>query len=144
MNKLARVIDFRASVLDLQTRMMEMEQVECPVTHHFTEGNYAREMFIKEGTLIVGKIHKHPHVNVISQGSCIVVTEQGSETLEAPLTFISQAGTKRTVLALTDVVWTTVHPTNETDLEKIEDEVIAKDYEALEQFHSLRLEGEAL
>ena len=34
--------------------------------------------------------------------------------------------------ALEDTVWTTIHVTEETDLEKIEDYVIAKSYDELE------------
>ena len=134
----------RDDILALQESMMKMEQVDCPVTHHHTVGNYAREIFIPSGTVVVGKIHKHPHVNVISQGTCIVVTEDGMVELSAPLTFISKEGTKRTVLALTDVIWTTVHPTESTDLEEIEQEVIATDYIALEEFRMKRINGESL
>tara|TARA_R110000868_G_scaffold197434_1_gene443579 strand:+ start:1599 stop:2048 length:450 start_codon:yes stop_codon:yes gene_type:complete len=132
-------IERRSLILGLQDQIMELEQIDCPLKHHFTEGNYAREIFIKEGTVIVGKIHKHPHVNVISQGKCLVATEDGVEELEAPITFISKAGTKRVVLALSDVTWTTVHPTDETDLDKIEDEVIAKSYKELDSYNK-RLE----
>lgn len=42
---------------------------------------------------------------------------------------ISAPGTKRAVIALEDTTWITVHVTNETDLEKIEDYVIAKTYD---------------
>lgn len=54
--------------------------------------------------------------------------------IEAPYTFVSEPGTKRAVLALEDTLWTTVHVTDETDLEKIEEYVIAPTYEALEAY----------
>jgi hypothetical protein len=63
-----------------------------------------------------------------------VATEFGSLQLDAPCTFVSEAGTKRAVYALEDTIWTTIHVTNETDLEKIEDYVIAKDYNELDTF----------
>jgi hypothetical protein len=47
--------------------------------------------------------------------------------MTAPYTFVSEVGTKRVVHALEETIWTTVHVTDETDLEKIEDYVIAKD-----------------
>ena len=118
----------RSRILELQESMLEMPQQDCPLKHHFTEGNYAREIFIPKGIVIVGKIHKHPHVNVISKGKCLVATEEGIEELEAPLTFISKKGIKRVILAIEDVIWTTVHPTDETDLAKIEEDVIVKSY----------------
>ena len=103
----------------------------APVNNYICKGNYAREIFINAGTCMIGKIHKHEHINVLSKGKCLVVTEDGREELEAPKTWISKAGIKRAVYAHTDVIWTTVHPTNETDLDRIEDEVIAKDYDEL-------------
>lgn len=50
------------------------------------------------------------------------------------MVFTSTPGTKRAVWPLEDSLWTTCHVTEETDLEKIEDHVIAKSYEAYEQF----------
>lgn len=125
----------RDQIVALQEVMMGYEQVECPVKHYFAPGLYAREITMPAGACVVGKIHKHAHVNTISQGRCRVVTEFGSEILEAPVSFVSQVGTKRAVYAETDVIWTTYHPTVvcdiETDLAKIEREVIAEDYESL-------------
>ena len=44
---------------------------------------------------------------------------------------VSSAGTKRAVYAHEDTVWTTIHAnsTNETDLDNLEDFIIAKNYE---------------
>lgn len=106
----------------------------CPVTHHFAPGLYAREIFMPAGVCVVGKIHKHAHVNNISAGRVLVTTEFGKEELCAPYQFVSKPGTKRAVLVLEDCIWTTYHPTEETDLAKIEDFVIAKNYEEYERF----------
>ena len=123
----------RDKILRLQGEMLEMENIvgECEVKHIFAPGVYAREMTIPKGIVIIGKIHKHRHVNIISKGSAEVMTEFGKVHIQAPCTFVSEVGTKRAVLALEDVVWTTIHPTNETDLAKIEDEVIAKSYDEI-------------
>ena len=114
---------------------------QCPLTHKFAPGVYVREIFIPKGTCIVGKIHKHDHPNFLMSGEVMVITEyQGREHLKAPLSIISKAGTKRIVLALEDTVWITVHATNETDLEKIEEVVIAKSYEDFEKFKALTIQ----
>lgn len=110
----------------------KLDASDFEVIHHFAPGNYAREMLIPQGTVIVGKIHKHAHINVLSHGRALVFTEQrGVQELRAPYTFVSDPGAKRSVLALTDIVWTTVHPTDKTDLAEIEAEVIANDYKEL-------------
>lgn len=111
----------------------------CPVTHHFAPGMYAREIFMPKGHVIVGKIHKHAHLSMLTKGEVSVLTERGVEHLKAPLTFTSYPGAKRVVYMHEDTVWTTFHPTDETDLEKIEDHVIAKSFEEFDQ-HVLELE----
>lgn len=124
--------DFRANVLTLQNALMLMETTEeCPVEHHFAPGMYMRTIFMRAGLTVVGKIHKHSHVNILSQGHCTVATEFGNEELVAPCRFVSEPGTKRAVYVHSDCIWTTVHLTDETDLEKIEAEIISPDYEHL-------------
>lgn len=108
------------------------DSTELSLKHSFADGIYVREIFIPRGYTLTGKIHKHSHPNFLMQGEVIVVTEhQGREHLKAPLAMISLPGTKRAVYALEDTIWITVHATSETDLAKVEDYVIAKDYEAL-------------
>lgn len=131
-----RTQTFRRNVICLQEFMLGRDDKldldkDCPVRHIFAPGVYLREMTIPKGTVIIGKIHKHAHPNIISQGKVRVVTETGSHELTAPHTFVSEVGTKRVVYAIEDTIWTTVHVTDETDLAKIEDHVIAKDYSEL-------------
>ena len=128
-----------SAIIQLQEKMQSMESAldRFPVTHHFAPGCYAREMLLPADHTIIGKIHKHAHLNIISKGKVIVSTEDGKQELEGPCTFTSYAGTKRAVYAIEDTVWTTIHTTEETDLEKIEEEIIA------ESFDELRLVNDA-
>jgi hypothetical protein len=125
----------RATIFAIQERMEKAEGAVfgdsdlCPLKHSFAPGVYVREIFIPAGVLIVGKIHKHAHPNFLMSGKVSVLTESGgAETLTGPRSMISPAGTKRVVYAHEDTVWITVHVTEETNLEKIEKEIIAKDY----------------
>ena len=102
-----------------------------PLTHHFAPGLYAREMFLPANHAVIGKIHKHSHLNILVKGRVIVATEDGKKELKGGDVFTSYAGTKRAVNVLEDTIWITLHPTNETDLEKIEDELITKSYDLL-------------
>lgn len=125
----------RHKLYALEASMADTPEVEFPLQHVFAPGVYARTIQLPKGSIIVGKIHKHKHINVLSQGTVQVLTEQGGvERLTGPLTMVSEPGTKRAVLAETDAVWTTIHLTNTTDLAKIEEEHIAKSYEEYEQF----------
>ena len=111
-----------------------VDATHCPLRHHFAPHSYGREMFLPRGTVVVGKIHKHSHVNVISQGRVRVLTEgEGALELQAPITFVSSPGTKRCVDVLEDTIWTTMHVVSmenpsESDLPAIEREVIATDF----------------
>lgn len=129
---------YRNAVNQLEQKMIEefgeaVKDVDAvaPINHHHCLGNYAREIFIKAGTCMIGKIHRHEHINVLSQGKCLVVTEEGREVIEAPKTWISKAGIKRAVYAYSDVIWTTVHATDKDDVDEIEKDIIAKDYDDL-------------
>jgi len=142
-------VQFRQDILTVQdgiNKMIEEGVIEstledCIVKHYFSPKDdkygcctYAREMFIPKGTLIIGKIHRHQHLNIISKGKVVVYTEFGEKHLEGPVTFVSEIGLKRSVYAVEDTLWTTIHLTQfvgEKDLSKIEEEVIAPDYEQM-------------
>jgi hypothetical protein len=121
----------RKGIVAMQNEMLKTPGEIPGVKHYFAPGVYAREMLIPQGKLIVGKIHRHAHLNIISYGSVKVSTEFGPMAFKGPYTFTSQPGTKRVVYAEEDTLWTTIHVTEETDLEKIEDFVIAPSYEAI-------------
>jgi len=107
------------------------EQIDIPINHHFSNAVYAREMQMPQGALIVGKIHKKENLNILSKGEVSVLSIDGLVRVKAPYTFVGSPGAKRVIYAHEDVVWTTIHGTAETDLEKIENEFIAKTYEEL-------------
>lgn len=108
----------------------QLDIANIDVRHHITDsGLYAREMIIPAGTVITGKIKKHEHISVISAGFVTEVTDAGLQRIKAPYTMISKPGTKRVVWAHTDTVWTTIHASTETDLDKLEDELIAASYD---------------
>lgn len=110
----------------------DMQSQDCPVTHRFSPGCYLREIFMPKGTRIIGKIHATEHFNILLTGKVTVITAEGSEDITAPYTFISKAGVQKVVVIHEDCIWQTVHVTESTDLEEIEKQVIATDYDSLE------------
>lgn len=105
----------------------------CPLIHHFADGLYIREMRAPKGMLNTSKLHKTTHPYFIMEGDFSVLTEEGFVRIKAPYMGITKAGTKRVVYFHEDTVWMTVHPNsdNGTDLEKIEERLIAKTYDEL-------------
>lgn len=103
-----------------------LPQVQCPVRHLFSPGQYTRECSIAAGNVVVGKMHRHQHPTFLMQGTCRINTDQGMQEVTAPHIWISQPNAKRILLTLTDCVFATVHlnPTDTQDLDAIEADVI--------------------
>lgn len=131
----------RAKIYEMEDCIKrELPPVECPITHHFSDGIYAREMFIPKGTVLTGKIHKHTNLNIMSQGELSVLTEDGIKRVKAPFTIVSPPGTKRIAYAHEDTIWTTIHATEETDVDKIEHHFVAQDEQEYLEYCKLQLE----
>ena len=139
--------EMREKILHLEATMKAYVQEhpditpDCPLRHTFAPGAYARQIFIPQGTLVVGKIHKHAHLNLLMLGQAVVATEDGIMTYTAPFVFTSLPGTKRVVVAVQDVIWVTVHLTEQTDLAKIEEEIIAPTYAEFDRLHGIDVEA---
>jgi hypothetical protein len=165
MNDLVEKVKFRQDILAVQSGLQKliadgaMESVaeNCTLKHYFTPKDieygcctYAREIFLPKGAIVIGKIHKHQHLNFITKGKVTVFTEFGEKHLEAPCTFISEVGLKRAVYVEEDTLWTTVHLTkfeSESDLAKVEDEVIAPSYDNIglaDALPQMNVQGEIL
>lgn len=105
---------------------------DMPVTHHFAPGLYLREIYMKAGTRVVGKMHKTTHLNIITKGDVSVMTRFGKHRItvtDKPIVFLSQPGVKKVLYIHEDTVWMTPHVTEETDLERLEEELIVPESE---------------
>jgi hypothetical protein len=121
----------REQIDRLQAEMVKMPQAELKTEHFFVPGMYCRRVFRPAGTLIVGKVHKQPHFFLCASGEIIAWTESGMKKLSAGDVVECQPGTKRVTLATADSVGITIHKTEETDLDKIETELVEPDETAL-------------
>lgn len=111
---------------ELEGELCKLEQVNCPVTHRFSEGLYIRELFMPAGTVAVGHFQNFRHYNVMLKGRVVVLNADGSKTeLVAPYTFTAEPG-RKIGYVLEDMVWQNVYPTTETDIDKLEKKYITK------------------
>ena len=117
----------REKVFNLEVLMKQLPQTDIPVKHYFSQGVYAREITIPAGIILTGEIHKFKQLNILSSGKMSVYTEEGIKRVQAPFTVVSPPGTKRIAYTHTECVWTTIHGTDETDVEIIKAQFIAKD-----------------
>lgn len=116
---ISKVKPMREKVQALEDAILELEQTDCPVRHHFAPGMYAREITIPKGVVLTGAIHKTDNLVVLSKGKLQLVTEEGTKIIEAPCTLMCKAGAKNAALALEESVWTNFFPTTETDADKL-------------------------
>jgi len=113
--------DTKTTVAGWLRDLKNLPQVACPLTHLFAPGVYLRQITMPAGTLVIGKIHRTEHFNVIERGKFAIRHDDGRvETLQAPVTFVSKAGVQKVLYIIEDTVWKTIHATSETDLEKLE------------------------
>ncbi len=122
-----------------EDQIRKLPEVELKVVHRFSDGVYARELHIPKGTVLTGHIHKYTNLNIMSKGDLSIRMEDGVKRVKAPFTVVSPPGTKRIAYAHEDTIWTTIHGTDETDIDAIEDHFIAHSCDEYEAF--LRLEG---
>jgi quercetin dioxygenase-like cupin family protein len=123
--------DMREKIIALEKHILKIPQTETPVQHHFSPQIYMREMFIPKGTVLTGAIHKHEHLNILSQGELSVWTESGTKRLKASSVIKSMPGIKRAGYAHEDSVWITVHhnPTDEREPENLWNLFVTNTYE---------------
>mgnify|MGYP000850639588 CR=1 FL=1 len=100
--------------------------------HQFINGLYVRMVNMPAGMVVTTKIHKVRHPFFVMTGKCRVMTEEGVVDIVAPYQGVTEPGTKRLIHVLEDCVWYTVHATDKTTPEEVEEEVIAKDFTELE------------
>lgn len=116
----------REAINSLEAIMATYPQVEQPLTHHFNEGQYAREIFNPKGSLIVTKTHKQGNFSFVPWGRLLVISDEGQKELTGGMFFATRPGTKRLIYALEDSRFVTVHPNpdNCEDLEILESRII--------------------
>lgn len=133
--KLTRKAEYQARIQAFENHISTIEGAlfnDCfPLKHTFTDGIYTREIYMPKGYLVVSKIHKYEHPYFIMKGEVSVITEEGVKRISAPYQGVTPVGTKRMLYIHEDCVWVTVHtnPENITDLEKIEERIIAKSFD---------------
>lgn len=107
--------------------------VEFPVAHHFSKGLYSRTILIKAGECLTGKIHTTEHL-CIMYGDLEIASEQGRERLTGYNILNSKPGIKRIGYAYTDTLFTTLHVTDELDVDKLESMLGLARYEDYDNF----------
>ena len=93
-------------------------------------------MSMKKESAVIGAIHNHLHVWFLLTGNITVTTENTQEDFIAPCYVVSTPGVKRVIFANEDSIFVNIHknPSNTQDLDKLETEIVSKNYEEYEEY----------
>ena len=117
----------REELEGLEKTLLSFPQIVAPLVHRFAPGVYIREITMPAGSLIIGHEHKTEHFNIVLKGRADVMMDgQIVDTIVAPCTFVSSAGVRKLLHIHEEMIWQTVHPTAETDICKLEEELVIK------------------
>lgn len=97
-----------------------------PVKHYFSEGVYVRQIFMPAGLLVVGKVHKTTHLNIVVSGRCDVMINGEIKEFKAGDIFESLKGSQKTLYIFEDTTWLTIHTNedNSKDIKELEDKYV--------------------
>jgi len=94
------------------------------ITHHFSDGLYAKETRFPAGVAILKHTHDFSHLSILAKGKVAVMKGEVVEIVEAPACIEIKAGVTHGVKALTDCVWFCIHATDEKDESKVDQVLI--------------------
>ena len=111
-----------------------------PLKHSFSEGVYIREMLMKKGGIVIGKLHKYSHTWFLMQGEIVVATDKETEIYIAPCYVNAPAGAKRVISALKDSIFINVHPNplELRNIEELEDMLTCPSYNDFDKYKQLK------
>jgi quercetin dioxygenase-like cupin family protein len=99
---------------------------EFSITHHFGAGVYAKETHIPAGCVLGQHKHKFDHLSILASGNATLSSPgRFDRILQGPSVITIPAGTEHTVKAITDCVWYCIHSTEERDVTRIDETLIA-------------------
>lgn len=131
------MLPVKQSIHRLEDALRQMPQAEIHTQHTFGPGFYARTITIPAGCTLTGKVHATEHIFIVSKGEILLATEDGAFHVKAPYQAVCRPGMKRAGHALTEVVCTNVHITTETDLLRLEADLIIPELAAPEEMEAL-------
>lgn len=110
------------AVRALESRLLQLPQVDIGTSHLVHGGLSARTIFIPAGVALTGALTKRDNVCVVC-GDITVTTDEGPQRLTGFHVLPAKAGAKRAGIAHADTWWTTLHRTDLTEIAAIEDEM---------------------
>lgn len=132
-----RPASYMECIEQVEKRLLQFPQVQTPLTHRFAPHVYWREIEMPAGCIVIGHRHKTEHFNVVLTGRARVMMDGVVEEIVAPTVFVSKPGVRKVLYILETMRWATVHPTDETDQDRLVDELVIKSETYLQHHKTL-------
>ena len=94
------------------------------ITHHFSDGLYAKETKFPAGVAILKHTHDFSHLSILAKGKVAVMMGDDVQVISAPACIEIKAGVTHGVKALEECVWFCIHATDEKDASKVDEVLI--------------------
>lgn len=125
--KIQQVEDAMIKAGFAQRKTGELDKQEgYEIVNSFADGMYIRECRVPKGWIFTSELHRFDHPFFLMKGRLRICSEDADVIMQAPHYGITLKGTKRLVYIEEDVVWITCHATEETDINKILEEITAE------------------
>lgn len=118
----------RSKAQRLEDCLVNIDPVECPVVHHFTNNEqdelntYCREFHMPKGTVLTGLVYKIEVFWVMVKGRMRMLEGDHSIDVEAPCLLKNSVGTKNALYAYDDCLFYGIVP-NPTNTRNLEDAI---------------------
>lgn len=135
------------AVRRMEDMLLQMPQIDLHTEQLVHGGMAARTIFIPAGTVLTGALTNIDNL-CVAFGDITVTTDDGPKRLTGFNVIPANAGAKRAGVAHSDTWWVTIHRTDLTDLDAIEEEMTAESHRlqtrtlALGQDTTPTIEGE--
>lgn len=131
---------------DMEVFISQLPPVEIEIKHIFAPGVYIRKMLCPAGAILTSKVHKTESAFIVSGGKILVYDGiHEAVILQASYNGITLRGTRRMGIALENMTWFNIHPTNiqpkDNSDEAIQTAVNQIEQEIIELYENLLLEG---
>jgi hypothetical protein len=100
--------------------------IDLRIQHHFSEHVYAKEMHLPKDHFAVSHKHPYSHLSILAGGRAVVECDGVETTYRAPACIEIKACVEHRITALDDVTWYCIHATEEKDVSKIDEVLIAR------------------
>lgn len=111
---------------ELKDKLEGTFECDLGVIHNFSDGLYAKQMYVPAGYSILTHEHVYSHLSILAKGKVVVRTDDNEKVVTSPACLEIQKNVVHSIEALEDAVWFCIHATEETDVDKV-DQVLIKE-----------------